>query len=244
MRYAVISDIHGNVDALEAVLTDIESREVDTTVCLGDIVGYYPDPELCVQLVKEHVAYSIAGNHDYAAIGRIDHHNFTYFAFVAMEWTKQNISEESQQFLESLPVSMQMDGMFFAHASPSDPNDFSRYIFPDSEENIFEAFSSLVHQVNFIGHTHWPSIMLQEEDKIILHADPTVEVHDGQYYLINVGSVGQPRNYDPRASYAVYDTEAGSLELIQVEYDFTVTQQKIIEHQLPGFLASRLAKGR
>jgi predicted phosphodiesterase len=244
MRYAIISDIHGNVDALKAVLRDIEKRGVDSIICLGDIVGYYPDPELCVRIVKKYVTYSVAGNHDYAAVGKIDHSNFTFFAYVAMEWTKKNISDASREFLSSLPLVLRMDGMFFTHSSPGSPNDFSRYVFPDSEEAIFEAFSSLVHRVNFIGHTHWPSIMLQNDDRIMLHNEQTIEVDDRHYYLINVGSVGQPRNFDPRSCYALYDTGAARISLIYVEYDFTITQKKVIKHNLPHFLAFRLSKGR
>src|SRR5271157_219730 len=99
MRYAVISDIHGNVEALQAVLNDIKGRSVDTIVCLGDIVGYYPDPEKCVELVREHVSLCVAGNHDYAAINRIDIQTFTYYALVAMEWTRNNISPLAKEFL-------------------------------------------------------------------------------------------------------------------------------------------------
>jgi predicted phosphodiesterase len=244
MRYAILSDIHGNVDALKAVLRDIESHNVDTVICLGDIVGYYPDPELCVKLVKKYVTYSVAGNHDYAAIGKIDHSNFTFFAFVAMEWTKKHLSDVAREYLTSLPITLKMDGMFFTHSSPSNPQDFTRYVFPDSDEAIFEAFSSLVHRVNFIGHTHWPSIMVQNDDRIILHNEHCVEIDQNHYYLINVGSVGQPRNFDPRSCYALYDTQAARLTLKFVEYDYTITQQKVIKNNLPHFLAYRLSKGR
>ena len=106
MRYAIISDIHGNVEALQAVLNDIKGRSVDTIVCLGDIVGYYPDPEKCVDLVREHVSLCVAGNHDYAAINRIDIQTFTYYALVAMEWTRNNISARAKEFLASLPLSI------------------------------------------------------------------------------------------------------------------------------------------
>jgi predicted phosphodiesterase len=244
MRYAIISDIHGNVDALREVLADIDGRDIDAIICLGDIVGYYADPEACVELVKEHVTYAVAGNHDYAAIGRINHRNFTLYAYMAMEWTIKNLSDASREFLGGLPVKIGMDGMFFTHSSPCNPQDFGQYVFPDSDEAIFEAFSNLVHRVNFIGHTHWPSIMLQDDDRIILHGDDQIEVNENHYYLINVGSVGQPRNFDPRACYAVYDTERQIISLERVKYDFSVTQKKVLKNDLPPFLAARLAKGR
>jgi len=243
MRYAIISDIHGNVEALKAVLEDIDSRSIDTIVCAGDIVGYYPDPEECVELVRARVRYSVVGNHDYAAIGRIDTRNFTYYAYAAMEWTKTRLSAEAKKYLGSLPLTLEVDGLFFTHSSPSNPQDFI-YVFPDSEEAIFEAFNSLVRRINFIGHTHWPSIMVQDDDRIVLHADDTITVKDSLYYLINVGSVGQPRNFDPRSCYAIYDTDSGAIALHRVSYDFEVTQKKVLDNNLPSFLAERLAKGR
>jgi predicted phosphodiesterase len=243
MRYAIISDIHGNVDALQTVLADIEKQSVDMIICLGDIVGYYPNPEQCVELVKENVTYAVAGNHDYAATGRIDTSNFTYYAFAAMEWTKRNLSASAKEYLASLPLTLELENMFFSHSSPSNPQDFI-YVFPDSEVAIFEAFSSLVHTLNFIGHTHWPSIMLQDDDKIMLYTDHNVEIAEAHRYLINVGSVGQPRNFDPRCCYAIYDNIESRVWLRHVIYDFTITQKKVIENNLPIFLAERLQKGR
>lgn len=243
MKYAVISDIHGNVEALRAVLDDIESRDIDVILCLGDIVGYYPDPEPCVELIKKHATYSVAGNHDYAAIGRIETSNFTYYAFEAMEWTKKKLSEESKKYLSLLPLTIEMDGMLFTHSSPASPKSFI-YIFPNSEKAILSAFSSMVHHINFIGHTHWPFIMTQDDLQIIRCQEKNVEVFSEGYYLVNVGSVGQPRNFDHRSSYAVFDTDLSLISLVAVEYDFSVTQQKVLDNNLPPFLAERLAKGR
>jgi hypothetical protein len=116
MRYAILSDIHGNLEAAQAVLKDIEKRSVDKVVCLGDIVGYYPDPNKCVDLIRKSADYCVAGNHDYAAIGRIDTRTFTYYAYAAMEWTKENISKQSREYLESLPLTIELDDMFFPTA--------------------------------------------------------------------------------------------------------------------------------
>ncbi|NLG16624.1 MAG: metallophosphoesterase family protein [Fibrobacter sp.] len=243
MRYAIISDIHGNAEALSAVLNDISGRKVDSIICLGDVVGYYPDPEKCIELVKENADFCVAGNHDYAAIGRIDTQNFTYYAFAAMEWTKQNLSQKSKDFLKSLPLTIEKDGMFFTHSSPSNPQDWV-YVFPDSEEAIFEAFNSLVYKLNFIGHTHWPSIMIQQDDRIVLHSDHLIKIDKECNYLINVGSVGQPRDFDSRSCYVIYDSGTTEITINRVTYDFKVTQDKIRENHLPQFLAERLEKGR
>jgi len=243
MKYAIFSDIHGNVDALLAVLKDIKSRSIDTIICLGDVVGYYPDPERCIDLVRDNVALCVAGNHDYAAINRIDIQTFTYYAYAAMEWTRNHISERAKEFLAGLPLTIEKDGIFYTHSSPSNPKDWI-YVFPDSEDAVFEAFNSLVFKLNFIGHTHWPSIMIQEEDKIILHSEHTIKLDKKNFYLINVGSVGQPRDFDSRSCYAILDTDLSEISLVRVPYDYSITQKKILENNLPAFLAQRLEKGK
>jgi predicted phosphodiesterase len=243
MRYAIISDIHGNLEALTAVLNDIKTRSIDNIICLGDIVGYYPNPEECIGLIRENADECIAGNHDYAAINKIDIQTFTYYAYVAMEWTRNHISEESKKFLSELPLIIEKDDIFFTHSSPSNPQDWI-YVFPDSEDSVFEAFNSLVHKINFIGHTHWPSILIQEDDKIILHSEHFIKIDKKNFYLINVGSVGQPRDFDSRSCYAIYDTSEMEINLIRVPYDYKITQKKILDNNLPAFLAQRLEKGK
>jgi predicted phosphodiesterase len=243
MRYAILSDIHGNLEALKAVFDDIWSRSIDTIICAGDIVGYYADPEECVKLVRERVMHAVVGNHDYAAIDKIDTRNFTFYAYAAMEWTKTHLSSNAKQYLESLPMMLEVDGLFVTHSSPSNPQDFM-YVFPDSEEAVFEAFNSLVHRINFIGHTHWPSIMIQDNDRITLYTEDSIKIKSDLYYLINVGSVGQPRNFDPRSCYAIYDSSTAIIQLVRVPYDHTATRQKVLDNDLPAFLAERLTKGR
>lgn len=243
MRYAILSDIHGNLEALCAVLHDIESRGIDVVVCLGDIVGYYADPEECVDLVREYTAYSVAGNHDYAAIGKIDSGRFTLHAQAAMDWTKGVLSTTSKEYLASLPLTIKIDGMFLTHASPASPDRFP-YVFADSHDAILRAFDTMVRPVTFIGHSHCPFIMVQDDDVIIHRLSDDAVVDDDRYYLVNVGSVGQPRNLDTRAAYATYDTGTAELSLVRVEYDFRSTQKKIIKNRLPSFLAERLEAGK
>jgi len=243
MKYAIISDIHGNLEALSAVFKDIRRRRADKVFCLGDIVGYYPNPRQCIELVSAHATCCVAGNHDYAAIERTDTSGFTYFAFSAMEWTKQHLLEADKDFLRALPLTHAEGEMFFVHSSPCDPGRFS-YVFPDNDYSVIEAFSHLTKRVNFIGHTHWPSIMYQEGDKVILISETTIAVEDECTYLINVGSVGQPRDYDSRSCYALYDTDKQIITLHRVGYNYRVTQKKIKENGLHPFLAERLEKGR
>ena len=243
MRYAIISDIHGNLEALQAVLLDIGTQSIDHLLCLGDIVGYYPDPDECCRLVQENVKISVAGNHDFAAIGRIDTNNFTYYAFTAMEWTKQHLNSASLAYLRSLPLTYEIDSMFLTHSSPTSPSDWI-YLFPDSEDVVFETFNNLIYRINFIGHTHWPSIMIQDKGKIVLSNQHSIALKEDQFYLINAGSVGQPRDFDHRSSYAIYDTGAATISMHRVEYDYFKTQKKILDNNLPYFLAERLEKGR
>jgi diadenosine tetraphosphatase ApaH/serine/threonine PP2A family protein phosphatase len=243
MKYAIISDIHGNLEALNAVFKDIKRRGADATACLGDVVGYYPNPRQCIELVRTRTSICVAGNHDYAAVERTDTSNFTYFAFSAMEWTKQNITDNDKAFLSALPLTASADDVFFVHSSPCDPERFS-YVFPDNEYSVIEAFCPLPRRVNFIGHTHWPNIMYQEGEKVILHPEASVKVEAGRAYLINVGSVGQPRDYDNRSCYAIDDTVKETVTLHRVSYNYKVTQKKIRENNLHTFLAERLEKGR
>ncbi len=243
MRYAIISDIHGNLQALQALLADIKKRSVDTIVCLGDIVGYYPNPQKCIDLIKKHVDLCVAGNHDYAAIEKINTSNFTFYAFAAMEWTKQNISDKDRQYLASLPLSVEQEQMLFTHASPARLGQWS-YVFPDNEEAVVDAFNNLNHKLCFIGHTHWPSIMVKKQDRITINTDSSIKVKDNCTYLINVGSIGQPRDFDRRSCYAIYDTRTVKLSLIRVKYNFKATQRRIKDCRLPLFLAERLEKGR
>jgi len=243
MKYAVISDIHGNLEALNAVFKDIKRRRADVTVCLGDIVGYYPNPRQCVESVSARASLCVAGNHDYAAVERTDTSNFTYFAFSAMEWTKRNITDANRAFLSALPLTAELESMFFAHSSPCDPENFS-YVFPDNEYSVVEAFGHLTHPLNFIGHTHWPNIMYQEGERVVLLSETSAKVEAGRAYLINVGSVGQPRDFDNRSCYAIYDTEKQTVSLHRVAYNYRVTQKKVRENNLHVFLAERLEKGR
>jgi diadenosine tetraphosphatase ApaH/serine/threonine PP2A family protein phosphatase len=245
MKYAIISDIHGNLEALTAVLKDIKRRGADIVVCLGDIVGYYPNPRQCIELITVNVDRCVAGNHDYAAVEKIDASSFTYFAFSAMEWTKERLAESDKDLLRALPLTYvdEDEDLLFVHSSPCDPDRFS-YVFPDNEYSVFEAFSHLTHRINFIGHTHWPTIMHLEEDKVMLHSATSVAIEDDFPYIINVGSVGQPRDFDNRSCYAIYDTAKKNVTIHRVAYNFKITQKKIKENGLHAFLAERLEKGR
>ena len=242
MRYGLISDIHGNLEALTVVINELEKRNVDEVLCLGDIIGYGPDPEECVDLVKRHANVILAGNHDYAAMGMLDISYFNPHARRAIEWTAGQISDETRKFLKERPLMMVYDDFTIVHATPAEPEKWN-YIL--SLEDAADNFAHFHNQVCFIGHSHVPVIIAKDEQgKISVRKGPEIHLQDNEKYIINIGSVGQPRDLDPRAAFAIFDTESKHYELLRVAYDVQTTQQKILKIGLPYFLAERLAKGQ
>ncbi|MDQ7065204.1 MAG: metallophosphoesterase family protein [candidate division KSB1 bacterium] len=242
MRYGLISDIHGNLEALTVVIKELEKRNVDEVLCLGDIIGYGPDPEECVDLVKRYANVILAGNHDYAAMGILDISYFNPHARRAIEWTAGQISDETRKFLKERPLMMVYDDFTIVHATPAEPEKWN-YIL--SLEDAADNFAHFHNQVCFIGHSHVPVIIAKDKrGKISVRKGQEIQLQDSEKYIINIGSVGQPRDLDPRAAFAIFDTETKHYELLRAAYDIQTTQQKILKKGLPYFLAERLAKGQ
>ncbi|HET9234728.1 MAG TPA: metallophosphoesterase family protein [Candidatus Eisenbacteria bacterium] len=243
MRTAFISDIHANLDALETVLADIARQETDRIVCLGDIVGYGPEPNPCVARVRDVCKVTVVGNHDYAALGRIDTLGFNEYARAAAEWTSAALDKDAIAFLSELPLETILDGMRLVHASPLDPE---RWTYILSYQEAKRQFAAFTEQICFIGHSHLPIVVESEGEEIRaipFSADVPVRIHRGRRYLINVGSVGQPRDRDPRCGYAWYDDEASAVMMRRLEYPVASVQKKILDAGLPPFLAQRLTDG-
>ena len=243
VRTAFISDIHANLDALETVLADNAHQETDRIVCLGDIVGYGPEPNPCVARVREVCEVTVVGNHDYAALGRIDTLGFNEYARAAAEWTTSHLDKESIEFLGALPLKKSLDGMHLVHASPLDPERWTYILSYQEAKRQLAAFSE---QICFVGHSHLPIVVEEEGEEIRalpFASDVPVRIHRDRRYLVNVGSVGQPRDRDPRCGYAWYDDEAGAVMIRRLEYPIAAVQKKIIDAGLPPFLAQRLADG-
>lgn len=240
MRYALIADVHGNLEALEAVLLSVEKEKIDQILCVGDIVGYGADPIECIHLVKDKCSKSICGNHDSAAIGVTDIDFFNPFAKEAVLWTSERLSEEEINYLASLKLVEREDNFTMVHATLDSPRDWG-YIL-----NTFDAavtFQLQTDPVCFIGHSHVPVAYQKKENFISGHRFISKIEPDSQY-IINVGSVGQSRDGDPRASYVIYDKKMQTLRLKRVEYDISKTQKKILDAGLPQILADRLSIGR
>jgi diadenosine tetraphosphatase ApaH/serine/threonine PP2A family protein phosphatase len=242
----VLGDIHGNLEAFRAVLDDLErSGGFDEMLCLGDVVGYCPDPHECIRLLRQSRHVCVAGNHDRAAIGEIDTSDFNPHAAAAVQWTARHLAAEDVEYLRSLPLTLSHGLFTLAHGSPRDP--IWEYLL--SARAALDNLSHFETHHCFVGHSHVPLIFrcggqgaagCTLEDFL-----PGKEVKlSGGRLIINPGAVGQPRDGDPRASYAVVDTEAGTVRLHRVSYDVLLTQDKMTREGLPAYLSFRLAYGR
>jgi len=243
--YAIISDIHANLEALQATIKDLKKQQIDQVVCLGDIVGYYPNPNECVQLCRQNGFKCLRGNHDDAALNLCGINDFNPVAREALLWTADQLTEENKDWLSQLPGHLLIDDSFLAvHGSPWDPY---AYIF--STGGAMQAFSYLRQhypQINlcFFGHTHQRALYTSEEGAV-------QEVIKGEVYtlgnrglsLINPGSIGQARDGKPGASYIIYDSQNKEIEFRHLPYDIKLTQSKVIAAGLPSMLATRLNLG-
>jgi predicted phosphodiesterase len=241
MRVAVISDIHGNLHALEAVLAALEHDSLDALWCLGDVVGYGPRPNRCCAVAELRADLALAGNHDLGVLGTVDLDEFSPDAATSALWTREILSAEARIYLQGLEPLGRDDGVALFHASPSDP--VWDYIL--SGDTALEAFELTSEPLVLVGHTHLPMAVLLADRVLsggLAPAGTEVDLSDGRW-LLNPGSVGQPRDGDPRAAYLVVDFGAGRAAFRRVEYDVQRTQAEIRERGLPDALAERLAAG-
>ena len=244
MRYAILSDIHANLEAFRAVLAMIGKLGADRVLCLGDIVGYGADPNACVDLVRSEGIVSVMGNHDAAACGIEEPDHFNLNARQALYWTRGRLTPENRGYLQELPRAMQIEELFFCHGTVNETN---RYLLYDSDaQENFTLMEQLPGspRLCFFGHTHirvsysiaGPVVGREPADGMFLA--------DDKRYLVNPGSVGQPRDGDARAAFLLYDAQEHTIAFHRVEYDIASCQDKIIQAGLPARLAERLAMGR
>jgi diadenosine tetraphosphatase ApaH/serine/threonine PP2A family protein phosphatase len=241
MSIVILSDIHSNLESFQAVLKDFSRERVDQVLCLGDIVGYAAEPDQCIETLRGLTSDVVAGNHDWAAVDLTDIDYFNPEARAAVEWTTGIITADHTAYLKGLPLTLCLPGMLLVHATPYQPESWD-YIF--SLDDAARSFHHFDQQVCLTGHSHYPIAFAQDkEGTISVIRDSTFSLLDSHRYLINVGSVGQPRDGDPRAAYVIYKPEEGTFSLKRVPYDIRSAQEKIIAAGLPSFLASRLAAG-
>ncbi|HET6477887.1 MAG TPA: metallophosphoesterase family protein [Dehalococcoidales bacterium] len=242
MRYAIMADIHANLAAFNAVLDDMEQRGgVEEIWCLGDIVGYGPDPHECMERLQQYNHVCVAGNHDWAAIGKISTANFNPDAALACQWTTQQLSQEDIQYLESLSLVVDKDIFTLVHGSPREP--IWEYVI--STGIARENFSFFQSPYCLLGHSHVPLVFKEEDGSCTFsRLVPNIGLALGESRLIiNPGGVGQPRDGDPRASYVIYDSDTRMVRLYRIPYDIAATQDKMMAKGLPVRLAVRLQHG-
>ncbi|MDR5683401.1 MAG: metallophosphoesterase family protein [Armatimonadota bacterium] len=243
MLYAILSDVHANLDALEVVLADVAGSGAEQVICLGDFVGYGPEPNECTERLRSVATVALVGNHDLAALDRLDAGRFNLFARLAVEWTKLQLEESIRHYLESLPATREYGGLLLVHGSPRDP--VEEYIM--DLETADDNFRAADFEICFFGHTHYPVWFVHDGERTRMRALAPGEraaLRGGQRHLINVGSVGQPRDGDPRAAYCLFDSDARVVELRRLPYPIESVQQKMRDRELPRPLWERLAEGR
>jgi len=241
MKYAVFSDMHGNLEAYQAVLSALEREDIHKYYCVGDIVGYGADPSVCIDITKRLNPVIVCGNHDWAAAGLTSAENFNPYAKKAVLWTASVLTDEEKDNLRSLKLTYEDEDATLVHGTLMEPEDFG-YVF--DSETAYNMMNLMKTQVSFIGHSHSPVVFTLYKDKIEYTADPVFKVQEGRKYLVNVGSVGQPRDGDSRAAFCIWDRAARLIEIRRVEYDIGKAQKKILDAGLPGILAERLGEGR
>lgn len=245
MRIGILGDIHANTEALQAVVAALRAEGVDTWVQVGDIVGYGPEPSLCIDMVRELGCITCLGNHDAAVLGRLDISYFNNFARAAIEWTRPRLRPSDLEFLGGLELVVRRPPFTVVHGTMHLPEQFGYVISP------VEALDSLAHQdtqLCFVGHSHVPAIYLRRDAtpddlEVVPHSEAEICYRGFDKVLMNVGSVGQPRDEDPRAAYGIVDTEQQIAAIRRVDYDIAGVQRKIRAAGLPEVLANRLALG-
>jgi predicted phosphodiesterase len=240
MRFAIFSDLHGNLEATEAVLEEAHANGCTHFACLGDLVGYNANPHECIELVRQMDCPTVKGNHDEQACLTESSRDFNELAEQAIDWTRAQVTPEDKQWLSELRLIRQVRDFTIVHATLDTPAEWG-YVF-----NNLDAVASFTYQhttVCFFGHTHVAGAFIRDGGVQRVKTE-RLPIEQGKKYFINTGSVGQPRDGDPRAAYCIYDLEQNFVEQRRVKYDLRAAQRKILRAGLPRTLADRLEVGR
>ncbi len=246
MKIGFISDIHSNLEALTAALLTLELAGAQKVFCLGDIVGYGANPRECIAVVREKCEVIVAGNHDWAAVGKTETTYFNALAKIAALWTSSQISAEQKLFLATLPLVRKERNFSIVHASNANPADWRYILRPVQAQADFAHFDKAI---SFIGHSHRPAIFAASGEMIEVSVAKTehaksYDLAKAERYIINVGSVGQPRDGDNRACTLLFDTAIRRIMFLRSPYNVAQTMEKIAAANLPTFLAERLLHGK
>jgi predicted phosphodiesterase len=240
MKYAIIADIHGNLEAFQVVLEDIRAQKADHIVCLGDVVGYNANPKECLQIVREMNIPCVKGNHDEYCSSESQLDGFNPHAAQAVHWTREQLSEDDKQWLRDLKYTRMAANFTMVHSTLDAPDRWG-YVF--DKLAAAASFPYQNTQMCFFGHTHVP-VAFMRDTMVRGGTYSKFKVDPAKKYFINVGAVGQPRDNNPKCAYVLYDMAAQTIELRRLDYDIAAAQQKILEAGLPERLAERLAFGR
>ncbi|MBL7071242.1 MAG: metallophosphoesterase family protein [Candidatus Omnitrophica bacterium] len=241
MRYGIFADIHSNLEAYEAVLEAMRAERLDSYVCAGDIVGYGADISRCIELTKAITGNVICGNHDQASAGRLDTRYFNPGARGAVSWTAKRLNEAERQYLSDLKLTYDGADFTVVHGSLDEPD---KYHYILDVNAALRNFQMMRKKLLFIGHTHRPIVYKRKGEDVSVTTDREVRLEKDSSYIVNAGSVGQPRDGDPRAAYVVYDNRENVIQIKRVSYDVKKAQEKILVAGLPPHMAERLGYGQ
>lgn len=242
MRIGIFSDVHSNLEALTAVRAALDELRCDTLVCLGDVVGYGASANECCELVREMAAVTLLGNHDAAVAGRMDYSYYYEAARLALDWTRDRLTEENRAWLQGLPYVHRIGDVGFSHGSPLEPEAYE-YIFAEHQAaELFPVLEELAH-ITFIGHSHLCRAFALGDGEVHDVVAQRFVVRPGYRYVCSVGSVGQPRDHDNRACFVTYDSERRQVQYHRVEYDIEASAKKIFDANLSPSFGRRLFRG-
>ncbi len=249
MKFAIISDIHSNLESLEKAIEIIESFSIEKIICLGDIIGYGANPNECLEIVKKYCDQIILGNHDEASLSSEHEENhFNSIALTSLNWTIDNLNKQSKNFLKKLPYKVEYNDFLFVHSSPKEFKKW-HYILTHHEATV--NFKFFHHKICFFGHTHIPYVFIQNPTQGFFSVEENSKQYDikkiflnkKNKYLINPGSIGQPRDFNPFLSFGIFDSSEYSFQIVRAKYNVRKSAHKILDKNLPEKNAQRLFIG-
>ncbi len=240
MKWAILSDVHGNLEAFQAVIDSLSRAKIDKVIFLGDIVGYGASPRECIEVLRNLTDCLVAGNHDWGAVNLTSTFLFNLIAKEAILWTQEQLFQSQHLFLKNLPLVGREDNFTFVHATPYLPAEWN---YLTSGWDVSANFDFFDEQICFIGHSHIPVVYIKDSGLLFSSDEKITYLQDEFRYMINVGSIGQPRDGNPMASYGIYDSLEKKFSLKRVPYNIYLAQKKIIDAGLPPSLAKRLGEG-
>jgi len=242
MRYAIFSDIHSNLEALEAVIRVAKKEAIDKYLCIGDVVGYAANPKECIEKVRSLCTVTVAGNHDWASVRLFSLDHLNPLGKEAIIWTIRNLDRQDCDFLESLKLVYKNEDLTLVHGTLNNPGDFN---YMTNAYIAEETFRQMATSLCFVGHTHSPIVFIKDKsDCISCRESDSININPEDKYIINVVSVGQPRDGNPKAAFCIYDSDKKKAQIKRVDYDTKTARKKIIDMGLPQFLGERLLEGR